>query len=49
MTRATKKFGHPYVYRPRGNLIKRLVTRLGWSYDAVINQIQKERKDLLKR
>ena len=49
MLRRTTKFGKAYEYRPRANLVQRLMQELNLSYSEVLDQIQKERTFLLSR
>ena len=42
------RFGIPYVYRPRSNLIDRLSTQMKMSREDVYNQLLKEREFILK-
>jgi transposase len=48
LTREKKKWGHPYIYNPRGDLLERLMDETGWTLDEVYNQLQKEREYILK-
>lgn len=48
LLRKKKKFGHPYTYNPRGDLIVRLARETGMTYAEVFNQLQKEREELLR-
>jgi hypothetical protein len=47
MVREKSRFGRPYVYRPRGNLLDRLSTETGMSKNAVLRQIARERQQLI--
>lgn len=47
MVRETAKFGQPYTYRPRGNLLERLSLETGMSKESVLRQIQRERQKLI--
>ncbi|WP_373534661.1 hypothetical protein [Microcoleus sp.] len=47
MVREKSKFGRPYVYRPRGDLLARLSVETGMSKDAVLRQIARERQQLI--
>jgi hypothetical protein len=47
MVREKSRFGRPYVYRPRGNLLDRLSAETGMSKNAVLRQIARERKQLI--
>jgi hypothetical protein len=49
MKRTTTKFGRPYHYRPRNNLVQRLQTELGMTYEQVLDQIERERQYLIAR
>lgn len=46
--RKYKKFGHPYHYSPRGDLLKRLAEEMDWTIDQVYQQLMKERSHLMK-
>lgn len=47
--RKTKgRWGHPYKYRPRGNLMARLAEETGLSQEAVYDQLMKEREFLIQ-
>lgn len=43
-----KKYGHPYTYKPRGDLLERLSQETGKSKEAVYMQLMEEREFLLK-
>ncbi|MBD2385259.1 hypothetical protein [Cylindrospermum sp. FACHB-282] len=43
------KWGRGYQYVPRQGLVQRLATELGWTEEAVRNQIKEERDWLLKQ
>jgi len=47
MVREKARFGRPYVYRPRGNLLDRLSAETGMSRDSVFRQIARERQQLI--
>jgi len=47
MIREKSRFGRPYVYRPRGNLLDRLSAETGMSKEAVSQQIARERQQLI--
>jgi hypothetical protein len=47
MVREKSRFGRPYVYRPRGNLLDRLSAETGMSKEAVLRQIARERQQLI--
>ncbi len=47
MVREKSRFGRPYVYRPRGNLLDRLSAETGMSKEAVLRQIARERQHLI--
>jgi len=49
MVREKSRFGRPYVYRPRGNLLDRLSAETGMSKNAVLRQIARERKQLISK
>lgn len=42
------RFGNPYHYSPRGNLLMRLSRELGMSRDAVYSLLMQEREYILK-
>jgi len=42
------RFGKPYHYSPRGNLLMRLSRELGMSRDAVYSLLMQEREYILK-
>lgn len=43
------RFGRPYHYSPRGNLLTRLSRELGMSREAVYSLLMKEREFLLNK
>jgi hypothetical protein len=43
------RWGHPYDYRPRGNLLSRLAFETGLSKEQVYDQLLKERHYLLSK
>jgi len=47
MVREKSRFGRPYIYRPRGNLLDRLSAETGMSKEAVLRQIARERQQLI--
>jgi len=47
MVREKSRFGRPYVYRPRGNLLERLSAETGMTKNAVLRQIARERQQLM--
>lgn len=47
MLRTQTKYGKPYEYNPRANVVKRLMKELGMTYTEVLDQIQKERAYLI--
>ena len=47
MVREKARFGRPYVYCPRGNLLDRLSAETGMSKNAVLRQIARERQQLI--
>ena len=47
MLRVTKKWGHPYKYKPRGNLLLRLSKETGMTIEQVYIQLMSERQQLL--
>ncbi|MBD2090977.1 hypothetical protein H6F67_14065 [Microcoleus sp. FACHB-1515] len=48
LVRKAKKYGHPYTYRPRGDLVTRLMEETGMTYEEVFNQLQKERVEMMR-
>ncbi|BAZ31150.1 hypothetical protein NIES4074_36220 [Cylindrospermum sp. NIES-4074] len=46
--RRYSKWGREYQYVPRQDLVQRLATQLGWTEQAVRNQIKQERDWLIK-
>lgn len=42
------RFGRPYHYSPRGNLLTRLSRELGMSREAVYSLLMREREYILK-
>lgn len=46
--RTRKRWGHPVRYNPRRVLVERLAKELNLSPEAVLDQLQKERKFLLE-
>jgi hypothetical protein len=47
MVREKSRFGRPYVYSPRGNLLDRLSAETGMTKNAVLRQIARERQQLI--
>jgi hypothetical protein len=47
MVREKCRFGRPYVYRPRGNLLDRLSAETGMTKNAVLRQIARDRQHLI--
>jgi hypothetical protein len=47
MLREKSRFGRPYVYSPRGNLLERLSAETGMPKNAVLRQIARERQQLI--
>jgi hypothetical protein len=47
MVREKCRFGRPYVYRPRGDLLDRLSAETGMTKNAVLRQIARERQQLI--
>jgi hypothetical protein len=47
MVREKSRFGRPYVYQPRGNLLDRLSAETGMTKNAVLRQIARERQQLI--
>jgi hypothetical protein len=45
--RSKGRFGHPYTYRPRGDLLARLAKQNGMTVDQVYRQLLKERETLI--
>lgn len=48
IARTRKRFGHPYTYKPRGDLLQRLSAETGMSIQDVYFQLLRERETLLK-
>lgn len=48
LSRRNKRFGHPYVYRPRGNLLLRLARENGTTVEAIYQQLMQLRAELLR-
>ncbi|NJL21646.1 MAG: hypothetical protein HC895_13815 [Leptolyngbyaceae cyanobacterium SM1_3_5] len=46
--RKTKRFGHPYTYKPRGDLLVRLSRQTGLTHEEVFFQLLREREELLR-
>lgn len=49
ITRKTGKFGIPYHYVPRHDLVERLADQHGMTYEAVREQLARERLELLRK
>ncbi|MEG5048660.1 hypothetical protein [Microcoleus sp. B4-C1] len=47
LTRKNGRWGKPYKYTPRGNLLKRLAIETGLTVEQVWLQLQKEREYLI--
>ena len=47
LTRKNGYWGKPYVYRPRGHLLERLVRETGMTIDQVRSQLEQEREYLM--
>lgn len=47
ISRKRKRFGHPYTYRPRGTLLKRLATENSISIEEAYRQLMDLRKELI--
>lgn len=47
MVREKSRFGLPYIYRPRGDLLDRLSAETGMPKDSVLRQIARERQQLI--
>jgi hypothetical protein len=47
--RKISRFGRPYEYRPRGNLLKRLSEESGLSKEQVLEKLMEERGYLLSQ
>ncbi|WP_293303247.1 MULTISPECIES: hypothetical protein [unclassified Microcoleus] len=48
LLKETGKWGRPYKYRPRGNLLVRLSKETGMSVEDVKKQLSRERRYFLK-
>lgn len=46
--REKKRYGHPYKYNPRGDLLERLSEQTGMTKEECYSQLVKERKFLLR-
>ena len=49
LNRKNGRWGKPYYYRPRGNLLERLARETGMTINQVRSQLEKEREYLLKQ
>lgn len=49
LKREKGRFGRPYHYSPRGDLLTRLSRETGWSISDVYSQLLKEREYLLRK
>jgi len=47
--RKNSRFGRPYDYRPRGNLLRRLSEESGFSKEQVLEKLMAERDYLLSQ
>ena len=47
LTRKNGRWGKPYNYKPRGNLLERLAHQTGMTLDEVRSQLEKEREYLI--
>lgn len=48
IVKTKKRYGRPYHYSPRGDLLERLARQTGDTIEGVYNQLMKERKILLR-
>jgi len=48
ITRLRKRFGMPYEYRPRGNLLERLARDNDLTKEQVYQQLLRERREILR-
>lgn len=48
IARTQKQFGRPYLYSPRGNLLRRLSAQNNWTLEDASNRLRKLRADLLQ-
>ncbi len=48
IVRTRKKYGHPYTYNPRGNLLQRLSRETGMPLQQVYVQLMRERAELIR-
>lgn len=46
--RVRGRFGHPYEYTPRGDLLKRLARDNNMTVEAVYRQLLAERRELIR-
>jgi len=49
ITKTRKKYGRPYIYRPRGDLLERLAQETGLSLWDVRQKLYEEREELLQQ
>lgn len=49
LMRKNNRWGKPYNYKPRGNLLARLANETGLTVDQVWVQLQKEREYLISQ
>lgn len=47
LLKVSKRYGHPYYYKPRGNLIKRLAAETGKSFDEIFLELMQLRYERL--
>jgi hypothetical protein len=47
LTRKNGRWGKPYIYRPRGRLLERLVRETGMTIYQVRSQLEQEREYLI--
>ncbi len=47
LTRKNSRWGKPYNYQPRGNLLTRLARETGLTIDQVRSQLEREREYLI--
>jgi hypothetical protein len=48
IVRTNKRYGHPYTYNPRGNLLRRLSRETGMTLEQVYSQLMRERSELIR-
>ena len=49
MAKTKKKYGHPYFYNPRGDILQNIANRFGITIDEAYLDLLKIREEVLKR